>query len=85
MITIFSVDLFYFLSQLKSQFENSRFQTSDLNLIKSKNMASTKKTPQSFIISYQCRILFGITGATLRLLLIAVAFCTSRDIYYLAS
>ena len=85
MITIFSADLLYLLSRLKSRFENSRFQTSDFNPIKSENMASTKKTPQSSILSYQHRILFGISGAALRLLLIVVAFCTSRDIYYLAS
>jgi len=85
MITIFSIDLLYFLSRLKSQFENSRFQTSDLNPIKSENMAFIKKTPQSFILSYQRRILFGISEAALHLLLIAVAFCMSRDVHHLAS
>jgi len=76
MITIFPADLLYLLSRLKSRFENSQFQTSDFNPIKSKNMTSTKKTPQSFILSYQRRILFAISGAAL-LLLIAVAFCMS--------
>ena len=85
MTTIFFADLLYLLSRLESRFENSRFQTSHLNLIQSENTASTMKTPQSSILSYQCRIFFDIIGATLRLLLIAVAFCTSRDIYYLAS
>ena len=77
MTTIFSVDLLYLLSRLESRFENSRFQTSDLNPIKSKNMASTKKTPQSSILSYQHCIFFGISGAMLHLILIVVAFCMS--------
>ena len=85
MTTIFSINLLSFLSQLKSQFENSRFQTSDLTPIKFENTAFIEKTPQCSILSYQCCILFGISGAALRLLLIAVAFCMSRDIYYLAS
>jgi len=72
MTTIFSTDLLYILSCLESQFENSRFQTSDLNLIKSKNMAFIKKTLQSSVLSYQRRILFGISEAVLHLLLIAV-------------
>jgi len=72
MRTIFPADLLYFLSRLKSQFENSRFQTFDLNPIKSENTAFIKKTPQSPILSYQRRILFGISEATLRFLLIAV-------------
>ena len=83
MITTFSVDLLYLLSWLKSRFKNSQFQTSDSNPIKFENMASTKKTPQSFILSYQRRILFGISGVALHLLLIAVAFCTSRDVHHL--
>ena len=82
---IFLADLLYLLSRLKSRSKSSLFQTPNLNPIKSKNMTSIKKTPQSSILSYQCRIFFGISGATLHLLLIAVAFCTSRDIYYLAS
>ena len=48
-------------------------------------MASTKKTPQSSVLSYQRCIFFGIIAAMLHLLLIAVAFCMSQDIYYLAS
>ena len=82
MRTIFPADLLYFLSRLKSQFENSRFQTSDLNPIKFENMAFIKKTPQSSILSYQCCILFGISEAVLRLILIAVTLRTSRDIYH---
>ena len=85
MITTFSVDLLYLLSRLKSRFENSRFYTSDFNPIKSKNTASTEKTSQSCVLSYQCRILFGISGAALRLLLIVATFCTSRDIHHFAS
>ena len=85
MITIFYVDLLYFLSRLKSRYENRRFQTPDLNPIKSKNTASIKKTPQSSVLSYQHGILFGISGVALHLLLIVVSFLTSRDIYYLAS
>ena len=85
MITIFSVDLLYFLSWLKSRFENSWFQTSNLNPIKSKNTAFIKKTHQSSILSYQCRILFGISEVALCLLLIVVAFCTSRDVHHLGS
>ena len=84
MITIFSIDLLYFLYWLKSRFETSRFQTSDLNPIKSENMAFIKKTPQSSTLSYQRCILFSISEVALHLLLIAVAFCTSRDIYHLA-
>ena len=84
MRTIFPANLLYFLSRLKSRFENSRFQTSDLNPIKSENMAFIKKTPQSSILSYQCRILFGINGVALCLLLIAVAFYMSRGIHLLA-
>ena len=48
MITIFSIDLLYFLSRLKSQFKNRQFQTSDLNLIKSKNTAFIKKNSSIF-------------------------------------
>ena len=82
MRTIFPADLLYFLSWLKSRFENSQFQTSDLNPIKSKNMTFIKKTLQSSVLSYQCRILFGISEAVLRLILIAVTLRTSRDIYH---
>ena len=85
MRAIFPTDLLYFLSQLKSQFENSRFQTSDLNPIKSENMAFIKKTPQSSVLSYQRRILFGISEVALHLLLIVVAFSTSRYVHHLAS
>ena len=85
MRTIFPADLLYLLSWPKSRSESSRFQAPDLNPIKSENTASTKKTPQSFVLRYQRRILFGISGVTLRFLLIVVAFCTSRYIYYLAS
>ena len=85
MTTIFCTDLLYLLSQLESRFENNRFQTSNLNPIKFENTASIKKTPQSSILSYQCRILSGISGVALRILLIAVAFYTSQDIYYLTS
>ena len=77
MITIFSVALLYFLSQLKSRIENSQFQTSNLNSIKSENMAFIRKTPQSSILSYQRCILFDISAVVLQLLLIVVAFCTS--------
>ena len=82
MRTIFPADLLYFLSRLKSQFENSRFQTFDLNPIKSENTAFIKKTPQSPILSYQRRILFGISEAAFCLLLIVVTLCTSWDIYH---
>ena len=41
-----------------------------------------RKTPQSSVLS---RILFGISAVALCLLLIAVAFCTSRDVHHLAS
>ena len=82
MRTIFPADLLYFLSRLKSRFENSQFQTSDLNPIKSKNTAFIKKTPQSSILSYQHRIFFDISEAVLRLLLIIVTLRTSRDIYH---
>ena len=85
MRTIFPADLLYLLSWLKSQSKSSRFQNPDLNPIKSENTAFIKKTPQSSVLSYQRHILSGISGAVLRLLLIAVAFCMSRDIYYLAS
>ena len=85
MITIFSIDLLYFLSRLKSRFENSWFQTSNLNPTKSKNTASIKRTPQPSVLGYQHRILFGISVVALRLLIIAVAFRTSRDIHHLAS
>ena len=85
MTTIFPVDLLYLLSRLKSQSKSSRFQTPDLNPIKSENTASIKKTPQSSVLSYQRQILSGIGGAALCLLLIVVAFCMSQDIYYLAS
>ena len=84
MTTIFPADLLYLLSRLKSQSESSRFQTPDLNPIKSENTASIKKT-QSYVLSYQCRILFGINGVTLCLLLIAVAFCTSQGVRLFAS
>ena len=77
MTTIFFADLLYLLARLKNRFENSRFQTSYFNPIKSKNTTSTKKTPQSSVLSYQRRIFFDIIGATLHLLLIMVAFCTS--------
>ena len=77
MRTIFPADPLYLLSRLKRQSKSSRFQTPDLNLIKSENTASIKKTPQSSVLSYQCRIFFGIIGVTLRLLLIVVAFCPS--------
>ena len=73
-----SADLLYLLSQLKSRFENSRFQTSDFNPIKSENMDSTEKTPQSFVLSYQRRVLFSISGAALHLLLIVVALHVPR-------
>ena len=82
MITIFSGYPLYFLSRLKSWFENCWFQTSDPNLIKSKNIAFIKKTPQSSVLSYQCRILSSISEAALCLLLIAVTLHTSRDIYH---
>ena len=82
MITIFSTDPLYFLSRLKGRFENSRSQTSDLNPIKSENTASIKKTPQSSVLSYQRRILFGISEVVLHHLLIVVALRTSRDIYH---
>ena len=85
MITILSIDLLYFLSWLKSRFENSRFRTSDLTPIKSKKMAFIEKTPQSSVLSYQHHTLSDFSGTALHLLLIAVAFYTSRDIYYLAS
>ena len=84
MRTIFPADLLYFLSRLKSRFENSRFQTSDLNPIKYENTTFIKKTSQSSALSYQCCILFSISQVTLRLLLIVVSFCTSQDIYHLA-
>ena len=77
MRTKFPADLLYFLSRLKSRFENSRFQTSDLNPIKSENMTFIKKTPQSSVLSYQRHILFGISEAALHLLLIAVTLRTS--------
>ena len=82
MITIFSIDLLYLSSRLKNRFENSRFQTSDFNMINSENTASTKKTPQSSILSYKRRIFFGISEAALHLLLIAVTLRTFRDIYH---
>ena len=82
MRTIFFTDLLYFLSWLKSRFENRHFQTSDLNPIKSENTTFIKKTPQSFVLSYQCRILFGISEAALCLLLIAVTLRMSQDIYH---
>ena len=85
MTTMFSVNLLSFLSRLKSRFENSRFQTSVLNPIKFENTAFIKKTHQSFVLSYQRRILFGIIEVALHLLLIVIAFCTSQDIYHLAS
>ena len=82
MIAIFSADLLYLLFRLKSQFENSQFQTSDLTPIKSENMAFIKKTPQSSVPRYQRRILFGISEVALRFLLIAVILRMSRDIYH---
>ena len=82
MITIFSIPLLYFLSRLKSRFENSLFQSSNLNLIKSENTTSIKRTPQPSVLS---RILIGISVVALRLLLIAIDFCTSRDVHHLAS
>ena len=82
MRTIFPANLLYFLSWLKSRFENSRFQTSDLNPIKSKNTAFIKKTLQFSILSYQRRILLGISGWRFVFLLIAVTLRTSRDIYH---
>ena len=85
MITILSVAPLYFLFRLKSQFENSRFQTSNLNPIKSENMAFIKRTPQSSILNQQCRILFCISEVALRLLLTGVTFCTSRDVHHVAS
>ena len=84
MITILFVTLLCSLFWLESRFENSQFQTSNLNPIKSKNMTFIKKTPQSSVLSHQRRILFSISEVALHLLLIAVAFCTSRDIYHLA-
>ena len=42
-----------------------------------------REPPQPSIFSYQCRILFSISAVALHLLLIAVAFCTSRDICHL--
>lgn len=85
MITVSYVDLLYFLSRLKSRFKNSRFQTSNLNPIKSENMTFIKKNPQSSVLSYQRCILFGISEVASRLLLIAVIFYTSQDIYHLIS
>ena len=82
MRTMFPADPLYFLFRLKSRFENSRFQTSDLNPIKSKNTAFIKKTLQFSILSYQRRILLGISGVVLHLLLIAVTLHMSRDIYH---
>ena len=82
MTTILSVASLYFLFRLKSQFENSRFQTPDLTPIKSKSTAFIEKTPRSSVLSYQRRILFGISEAVLRLILIAVTLRTSRDIYH---
>ena len=80
-IIIFSIALLYFLSQPKSRFENIRFQTSNLNPIKSENIASIKRTPQPSILIH---ILFGISAVALHLLLIMVALCTSRDVHHLA-
>ena len=77
MRTIFFTDLLYFLSCLKSRFENSHFKTSDLKPTKYENTAFIKNTPQSFVLSYQRRILFGISEAALRLLLIVVTLHTS--------
>ena len=85
MLTIFSINLLYLLSRLKSQFENSRFQTSDFNPIKSKNTTFIKKTLQSSVLSYEHRIPFDISEVALRLLLIVVAFCTSRGVHLFAS
>ena len=85
MTAIFSIVLLYFSFRLKSQFENSRFQTSNLNPIKSENMAFIKRTPQSSILNHQCRILFCISEVALRLLLTGVTFCTSRDVHHVAS
>ena len=44
-------------------------------------MTSIKRTPQPSVLS---RILFDISAVALHLLLIAVAFCTSRDVHHLA-
>ena len=53
MITILSISSLYFLFQLKSRFENSRFQISVLDPIKSKNTAFIKRTPRSSALSHQ--------------------------------
>ena len=82
---ISSADLLYLLSWLESRFENSRFQNSNFNPIKSKSTAFIKKNLQSSTLSDPHCILLGISGVVLRLLLIAVAFCTSRDVHHLAS
>ena len=77
--------LLVFLSWLKSRFQNSRSQASNLNPIKSESTAFIKKNLQSSTLSHPHCILLGISEVVLRLLLIAVAFCTSQDIHHFAS
>ena len=62
---------------------DSRFLT--LIQLNMKTRHLLRDLPQSSVFSHQRRILFGISEVALRLLLIVVAFCMSRDVHHLAS